>query len=105
MQIVGPKTKLEHIKRIEGASTPDGQELTWATPIRFEGVMALLSGREVFIYQQMKVSAEYKVLTNYLNISEKDKVRRNSNEYDVTLVDDSLMMGKILVVLLSAKKE
>ncbi|GAI35404.1 unnamed protein product, partial [marine sediment metagenome] len=59
MQIVGPKIKLKHIKRIEGDSSADGQEITWSNPIRFEGVMTLLTGKEILMYQQMKVSVRY----------------------------------------------
>lgn len=105
MKIVGPKTKLKHIKRIVGETTPDGTPITWSNPIRFEGVMSLLTGTEILTYQQVNVSVKYRVLTNYLNITEKDKVTRNSIEYDVGLVDDSLMMNKLSVVLLSGKKE
>ena len=100
MEIVGPKTKLKHIKRIEGEETADGRELTWSDPVRFEGVMTLLTGKERITYQQMKVKAKYKVLTNYLKITEEDRVERGSIEYDVTLVDNKLMMDKIAVVLL-----
>lgn len=105
MQIVGPKTKLKHLKRISGDETPDGQEIIWSSPIRFEGVMTLLTGSEVIMYQQMQVFVKYKVLTNYLKIAEEDKVTRNSLEYDVKLVDDKFLMNKISVVLLSAEKE
>lgn len=105
MEIVGPKTKLKHIKRISGDTTADGEELTWATPVRFEGIMTLLTGREVLTYQQMKVNVRYKVWTNYLGIEEEDIITRNSNEYDVKLIDDSLMMNKIAVILLDVKEE
>lgn len=101
MEIVGPKTKLRHIKRISGDATADGEALTWSNPVRFEGVMTLLTGRERIAYQQMKVLVKYKVLTNYLKITEKDKVTRGTVEYDVELVDDKLMMDKIAVVLLN----
>lgn len=100
MRIVGPKTKLKHIKRVSGESTADGRAITWATPVRFEGIMAMLTGREIIAYQQVKVKVKYKLWTNYLDISEEDKVSRDSVEYDVKLVDSSLMMNKILVVLL-----
>jgi len=103
MNIVGPKTDLKHIRRISGEKTADGQVITWATPIRFKGVMTLLTGKEVLTYQQMKVSARYRMWTNYLDINEKDRITRGTNEYDVTLVDDSLMMNKIAVVLLDDK--
>lgn len=100
MEIVGPKTKLKHVKRIPGEKTADGRAVTWSDPVRFEGVMTLLAGRERIFYQQMKVQAKYKVLTNYLKITEEDRVQRDSVEYDVTLVDDKHFMDKIAVVLL-----
>lgn len=105
MQIVGPKVELKHIKRIEGEETADGKLITWANPIRFKGVMVKLTGAEVLAYQKMEVSARYKVLTNYMNIIEKDRVERGTTEYDVEFVDDVLMMDKIAVVLLDVKKE
>jgi len=101
---VGPKTKLKHVKRIEGTKTSAGIPITWATPIRFEGVMLRLTGREVLMYQQMKVDVKYKMWTNYLDIKEEDRVTRDSVEYDVKLVDPSFMMDKIVVILLNAKK-
>jgi len=61
MNIVGPKTELKHVRRVPGEKTADGQEFTWATPIRFEGVMTLLSGNEVQTYQKMDVSAKYRI--------------------------------------------
>lgn len=104
MQIVGPKVELKHVKRIEGEETADGREITWANPIRFKGIMTLLTGAEVLAYQKMEVSARHKVLTNYMNITEKDRVERGTTEYDVEFVDDVLMMNKIAVVLLDVKK-
>jgi len=105
MRIVGPKTKLTHVKRIVGTETAAGTPITWDTPIRFEGIMALLTGREVFIYQQMNVVVKYKIWTNYLDIVEKDRVVRDSITYNVELVDPALMTNKIAVVLLDVKKE
>ena len=104
MQIVGPKTELKHVKRVEGEETADGKEITWANPIRFKGVMAKLTGAEVLAYQKMEVSARYKVRTNYMDIAEKDRVERGTIEYDVEFVDDVLFMDKIAVVLLDVKK-
>ena len=104
MQIVGPKVKLAHIKRIEGEETANGQSITWATPIRFEGIIDFLSGQERLRYQQVTVPIIYKVLTNYLNITEKDKIEYGLITYDVVLVENKLMMDKILVVLLSGAK-
>lgn len=106
MQIVGPKVKLVHIKRTkdEDEETADGTEITWGNPIRFEGVMTLLKGVERQTYQQMGVTAQYKMLTNYLAIREEDRVERNSVTYDVKLVDNSFLADKILVILLGVKK-
>jgi len=105
MQIVGPKTKLKHIKRVAGEETADGQEITWALPIRFEGVMTLLTGQEIIEYQKVDVIVKYKLLTNYMDILEQDRVQRNSTTYNVELVDDKFFADKILVVLLDVKKE
>ena len=110
MQIVGPQVELKHVKRIEGAETADGREITWANPIRFRGVIANLTGAEILAYQKMEVSARYKVLTNYMDITEKDRVERDrvgqdTVEYDVKFADDALLMDKIAVVLLDVKKE
>lgn len=105
MNIVGPKVELKHIKRIEGDETPDGQEITWSLPIRFEGVMTLLTGREITEYQKVDVIVKYKIITNYMNIREKDRVQRNSITYNVELVDNIFFDGKLSVVLLDAKKE
>jgi len=105
MQIVGPKTKLKHVKRIVGTKTSAGTPITWDTPIRFEGVMLALIGRERLEYKQFGVSAEYKVYTNYLDIDEKDRVTYGTQEYNVAFVDDKFMMSKISVVLLSGKKK
>lgn len=105
MQIIGPKTKLKHIKRIEGDKTAAGIEITWGDPIRFEGIMTLLVGKEALIYQQMKVDAKYKIWTNYLNIAEEDRIIRGSITYDVKLVDPKFLMDKIAVVLLNVKKK
>ena len=104
MRIVGPRVKLKHVKRITGEKTSAGTPITWATPIRFEGVMVMLTGKEVYTYQQMKVSVKYKLWTNYLDIEEEDRVTRNSVEYDVKLVDPSFLINKILVILLDTKK-
>lgn len=105
MQIVGPKTKLKHIKRIEGEETADGTEITWSNPIRFEGVMNLLTGQEIIEYQKVDVIVKYKVLTNYMDLVEKDRVQRNSVTYNVELVDDKFFADKISVVLLDVAKE
>jgi len=106
VQIVGPQVKLKHIKRVlEEEETADGQEITWSLPIRFEGVMNLLTGQEIIEYQKVDVIVKYKVLTNYMDIKEKDRVQRNSIIYNVELVDDSLLMDKISVVLLDVSKE
>ena len=105
MQIVGPKVELKHIKRIKGEKTAAGTKITWATPIRFEGVMNLLTGQEIIEYQKVNVIVKYKVLTNYMEIVEKDRVQQGSTIYNVELVDDVLLMNKILVVLLDVKKE
>lgn len=104
MQIVGPQVELRHVRRIEGEETADGREIIWAGPVRFKGVMAQLTGKEVLTYQQMKVNARYKVLTNYLYIAEKDRVTRGSITYDVKLVDNTLMMNKLHVILLDTFK-
>ena len=105
MRIVGPKSKLKHIKRVTGAETADGAPITWETPIRFEGVMLALVGREKLEYQQFGIKAEYKIYTNYLPIISKDKVTHGLHEYDVTFVDDKFLMGKIAVVLLHGSEE
>lgn len=105
MQIVGPKSKLGHIKRTIGVETADGTPIIWGTPIRFEGIMFALVGRERLAYHQFGVSAEYKVYTNYMAISEKDKVTYGLLEYDVKFVDPKFLMNKIAVVLLSGKTE
>ena len=104
MQIVGPKLKLGRIKRIVGEPTPDGTPITWSNPIRFEGILSLLSGREILEYQQVNVLVNYKLLTNYLSIKEEDKITYKGKEYDVNLIDNAFLMDKILVVLLSAEK-
>lgn len=106
MQIVGPKTKLKHIKRMPpGEETADGTKITWSGPIRFEGVMNLLTGQEIIEYQKVNVIVKYKVLTNYMDILEKDRVQRNSITYNVELVDDKFFADKISVVLLDVAKE
>ncbi len=105
MQIVGPRTKLKHVKRTVGVETADGVPITWGTPIRFEGIMFALVGKERSEYQQFGVYAQYKMYTNYMSISEKDKVTYGSLEYDVKFVDPKFLMNKILVVLLSGKTE
>ena len=105
MQIVGPKSKLKHIKRTVGVETADGTPIIWGTPIRFEGIMFALVGKEQMMYQQFGVSAQYKVYTNYMAINEKDKVTYGLLEYDVKFVDPKFLMNKILVVLLSGKTE
>ena len=105
MEIVGPKSQLKHYKRVEGTETSAGVPVTWATPIRFEGVMFLLTGNEIAEYQKHDVNVRYKILTNYLTIDEKDRIKQGDIYYDVELIDDVFLMDKILVVLLSAKKE
>lgn len=105
MRIVGPQIELKHSKRIEGDMTPDGIPITWSLPIRFKGVMDLLTGTERTTYQQVGVIARYKILTNYMNILEKDRVQRNSVTYNVELVDDKFFADKISIVLLDIKKE
>lgn len=105
MRIVGPKTQLKHVKRIEGVKTAAGTSITWDTPIRFEGVMLALSGREKLEYQQFKVSAEYKVYTNYMDIVEKDRVTRGDYEYNVVFVDDKFLMNQICTVILHGKSQ
>jgi len=105
MQIVGPQVDLKIHNRVEGTETSAGVPVTWATPIRFKGVMFLLTGNEISEYQKQDVNVKYKVLTNYLKIEEKDRIQQGEMYYDVELVDDVFLMDKILVVLLSAKKE
>ena len=104
MQIVGPQVSLKHIKRVPGEETADGISITWSLPIRFEGIMSLLTGQEIIEYQKVNVIVKYKVLTNYMDILEKDRVQRNSIIYNVELVDDKLFADKISVVLLDVKK-
>jgi len=103
MQIVGPRVKLNHIKRTVGVETADGTPIIWGTPIRFEGIMFALTGRERLAYQSFEVFAEFKVYTNYKSINEKDKITRGLLEYDVKFVDPKFLMNKIWVVLLSGK--
>lgn len=105
MRIVGPKSKLKHIERVTGVETADGTPFTWKTPVRFEGVMLALTGKERWEYQQFDVKAEYKIYTNYLPIVSEDKVTHDLYEYDVAFVDDKFLMGKIAVVLLHGSEE
>lgn len=105
MQIVGPQIPLHHIKRIEGDETPEGQEISWDSPVRFKGLMTLLTGQEIIEYQKVNVIVKYKILTNYMNIVEADRVQKNSTIYNVELVDDKFFADKISVVLLDVMKE
>jgi hypothetical protein len=48
----------------------------------------------------MNVHAKYKLYTNRIDISEKDKIVFDNNTFEVKLVDNRLGEDKILVVLL-----
>ena len=106
MRIIGPRKRFILIERTEGEETAEGQEITWTETDEFGGVINSLKGREGISYDKTGVIADYRLHTEYPNITEKDRVKLKgtSRIFDVKYVDDRLLKNKIMVVDLLERK-
>jgi len=107
MRIIGPRKRFILIERTEGEETAEGQEITWTETDEFGGVIDSLRGREGISYDKTGVIADYRLYTEYPNITEKHRVKLKgtSRIFDVKYVDPKLLKNKIMVVDLLERKE
>ena len=107
MRVIGPRQRFILIKRTEGEETAEGQEITWTETDEFGGVFDSLRGREGISYDKTGVIADFRIYTEYSNITEKDRVKLKgtSRIFDVKYVDPRLLKDKIMVVDLFERKE
>jgi head-tail adaptor len=107
MRIIGPRKRFILIERTEGEETAEGQEITWTETDEFGGVINSLRGREGISYDKTGVVADYRLHTEYPNITEecRVKLKGTSRIFDVKYVDDRLLKNKIMVVDLFERKE
>lgn len=107
MRIIGPRQRFILIERTEGEETAEGQEITWAETDEFGGVIESLRGREGISYDKTGVTADFRLYTEYPNITEKYRIKLKGTTriFDVKYVDDRLLKEKIWVVDLLERKE
>jgi len=107
MRVIGPRKRFILIKRIAGEVTSEGQAITWTETDEFGGVIDSLRGREGVSYDKTGVIADYRLYTEYPNITEKHriKLKETTREFDVKYVDNILMKDKIWMVDLLERKE
>ena len=107
MRIIGPRKRFILIERIKGVETSEGQAITWKETDEFGGVIDSLRGREGISYDKTGVIADYRLYTEYPDITEKHriKLKGTSRIFDVKYVDPKLLKNKIMVVDLFERKE
>jgi len=107
MRIIGPRKRFILVERIEGEETAEGQIITWNEADEFGGLIDSLRGREGISYDKTGVIADYRLYTEYPNITEKHRVKLKgtSRIFDVKYVDPRLLKNKIMVVDLFERKE
>jgi len=107
MRIIGPRKRFILVERIEGEETSEGQVITWEETDEFGGVIDSLRGREGISYDKTGVIADYRLYTEYPNITEEHRVKLKgtSRIFDVKYIDPKLLKNKIWVVDLFERKE
>lgn len=107
MRIIGPRKRFIKIERTEGEVRPEGQVITWDETVEFGGVIDSLRGREGISYDKVGVIADFRLYTEYSNITEKDRVKLKgtSRIFDIKYIDDRLLKNKIMAVDLFERKE
>lgn len=107
MRIIGPRKRFILIERTKGAVTSEGRAITWTETDEFGGVINSLRGREGISYDKTGVVANYRLYTEYPNITEKHriKLKGTTRVFDVKYVDDRLLKEKMWVVDLLERKE
>ncbi|GAG62570.1 unnamed protein product, partial [marine sediment metagenome] len=73
MRIIGPRKRFILIERTAGAITAEGQAITWEETDEFGGVFDSLRGREGISYDKTGVIADFRLYTEYPNITEKHR--------------------------------
>ena len=106
MRIIGPRRRFISIERTEGEETAEGQEITWTETDEFGGVINSLRGREGISYDKTGVTADYRLYTEYPNITEKHRIKLKGTTriFDVKYVDNRLLKEKMWVVDLLERK-
>jgi len=107
MRIIGPRKRFILVERIKGEETSEGQEITWTETDEFGGVINSLRGQEGISFDKVGVIADFRLYTEYSNITEKDRVKLKgtSRVFDVKYVDDRLLKNKIYLLDLMERKE
>jgi len=107
MRVIGPRKRFILVERIEGEIGPEGQVITWEEGDEFGGVINSLRGREGISYDKTGVVADYRLHTEYPNITEKCRVKLKgtSRVFDIKYVEDRLLKDKIYVIDLLERKE
>jgi len=107
MRIIGPRKRFILIERGEGGETSEGQAITWTETDEFGGVIDSLRGREGISYDKTGVIANYRLYTEYPNITEKHRVKlKGTNRiFDVKYVDPRLLKNKIYVIDLLERRD
>jgi len=107
MRIIGPRKRFILVERIEGEETAEGQEITWTETDEFGGVFDSLRGREGISFDKVGVIADFRLYTEYSNITEKHRIKLKGTDrsFDVKYVDPRLLKNKIWVVDLFERKE
>ena len=106
MKVIGPKKVFILIERTEGTKTAEGQEIKWDETDEFSGLFNSLRGHEGVSYNQIGVIADYRLYTEYSDITEKHRIRLKgtTREFDVKYVDNCLLQNKIWAVDLLERK-
>ena len=107
MRVIGPKKIFILIEGTPGEETAEGQEIDWDETDEFSGMINSLKGKEGVSYDQTGVIADYRLYTEYPDITEKHriKLKGTTREFDVKYVDNILMKDKIWMVDLLERKE
>jgi len=108
MRVIGPKKVFILIEGSStGEETGEGREITWDETDEFCGMINSLKGKEGVSYDQTGVIADYRLYTEYPDITEKHriKLKETTREFDVKYVDNILMKDKIWMVDLLERKE
>jgi len=108
MRIIGPRKRFILVERKkEAEETSEGQKITWDETVEFGGVFDSLRGREGVSYDKTGVIADFRLYTEYPNITEEHRVKLKgtSRIFDVKYVDPRLLKNKIWVVDLFERKE
>ena len=107
MRIVGPRNRFDLMRRITGDVTADGEETYWRKEADVYGVVTTIKSvkyTEGVIHGKVGVQSGYRLFTNRVDITEEDRLRKDSVEYNITFVDPKFLKNKIMAVDLIERK-